>query len=368
MGPLSGFTVGVTADRRASEQMQLLTGRGATCIHGPVIKTHPIGPQDELRAATEAVIAKPVDIVLLTTGIGVRGWLEAADALVLGESLRTVLESARLFARGPKATGAAVTAGLQVEWNAPNARSDELIEALSGESLEGRRVAVQLDGAAGAKLGDAVQAMGADVVPVPIYRWSLPDDLGPAERLIRAVCDGRVDAITFTTRPAVDNLMEIASELGRHDELLSALARDVFVLCVGPVCAAGAVDARIATVHQPERARLGSMIQYLANAFSDRAATVELAGVPVRCQGRRVQVGDGEPFMLTDRERGVLGALTERPGVVLSKRELLRRVWGGNESDEHVVEVTVGRLRQRLGPAGVGVETVVRRGYRVSSA
>jgi len=30
------------------------------------------------------------------------------------------------------------------------------------------------------------------------------------------------------------------------------------------------------------------------------------------------------------------------------------------------VEVTVARLRQRLGPAGTGVETVVRRGYRLS--
>jgi uroporphyrinogen-III synthase len=42
-------------------------------------------------------------------------------------------------------------------------------------------------------------------------------------------------------------------------------------------------------------------------------------------------------------------------------------VWGATESDEHVVEVTVARLRQRLGEAGTGVETVVRRGYRLSA-
>lgn len=367
MGPLSGFTVGVTADRRAAEQIQLLTRRGGECIHGPMIKTHPLGPEDALRTATEAVIADPPDFALLTTGIGVRGWLEAADSLMLGEELRAALASARLFARGPKATGAAVTAGLDVEWNAPNAQSREIVEALSKIPLEGCRVAIQLEGAPTAWLINAVEALGAEVIPVPIYRWSLPDDFNLAERLIRAICERRVDAVTFTARPAVENMMVIATELGRRDELLAAL-RDVFVLCVGPVCAAGAREAGIETVNVPHRARLGSMIQFLAATFADRVVTIELAGVPVRCQGRWVHVDDGDPICLTERERTLLEVLTERPGVVVSKPELLRRVWSGFESDEHVVEVTVGRLRRRLGPAGNGIETVVRRGYRLAVA
>ena len=52
-GPLEGYTIGVTADRRADEQMKLLAGRGAECLHGPVIKTHPVGSEDEMRAATQ---------------------------------------------------------------------------------------------------------------------------------------------------------------------------------------------------------------------------------------------------------------------------------------------------------------------------
>jgi len=40
-------------------------------------------------------------------------------------------------------------------------------------------------------------------------------------------------------------------------------------------------------------------------------------------------------------------------------------VWVG-ESDDHVVEVTIGRLRRRLGVAGALVGTVVRRGYRLT--
>ena len=76
--------------------------------------------------------------------------------------------------------------------------------------------------------------------------------------------------------------------------------------------------------------------------------------------------GDHDPITLTDRERSVLEMLARRPGAVVSKHTLLREVWTG-ETDEHVVEVTVGRLRRRLGPAGGHIETVMRRGYRLST-
>jgi len=61
----------------------------------------------------------------------------------------------------------------------------------------------------------------------------------------------------------------------------------------------------------------------------------------------------------------VLGILARRPGAVVSKKALLEEVWEG-ESDDHVVEVTVARLRHRLGAAGASIETVVRRGYRLA--
>ncbi len=70
-GPLAGYTVGVTADRRADEQIKLLAGRGAECLHGPVIKTHPLGSEEDLRTATEAVIVEPPALAVLTTGLGV---------------------------------------------------------------------------------------------------------------------------------------------------------------------------------------------------------------------------------------------------------------------------------------------------------
>ncbi|MFC7466686.1 transcriptional regulator [Actinomadura keratinilytica] len=64
---------------------------------------------------------------------------------------------------------------------------------------------------------------------------------------------------------------------------------------------------------------------------------------------------------------GVLRVLAERPGWVVSRRELLRRAWSGQEADEHAVEAAVTRLRRALGPHAGLVRTVPKRGYRLET-
>ena len=370
-GPLTGFTIGVTACRRADEQIELLERKGANVVHGPAIQTHPLIAEAELAEATRAVVADPPDYTLLSTGIGVRAWFEAAESLDLAEALLDALGRSTVIARGPKAHGAAVTNGLEVHWQAPNGWASEMVDHLASVGASGARVAVQLDGASGAPLAKAVGEIGAVPVAVPVYEWTMPSDTTPAERLVEAMVEGRVDGVTFTARPQVENLATIAERMGRLDELRHALAGPVVAVCVGPVCASGITDLGLPAPVQPERHRLGSMVLAVADTFRGLGREVTLAGIDVRIQGRAVMVppdvaGLTATVLLTDKERLVLDALAERPGVVWSKHDLLARVWDGAESDPHVVEVTVGRLRQRLGPAGVGIETVIRRGYRLT--
>lgn len=365
-GPLSGYTIGVTADRRSAEQMSLLAGRGAECLHGPTVRTHPLRPEQEIREATEQLLADPPRFTVATTGIGMRGWLEAADALVLGEELRLVLGQSRLMARGPKAQGAAITAGLEVEWNAPGATSGELIDHLVEIASPGDRIAVQVDGSADQRIVSELRTQGFDVVPVPIYRWTLPEDRTAAEVLVRAVIEGRVDALTFTARPAVENFVVVAEELGVLDEIREVLRTTVAVFCVGPVCAEGVRDHGLGEPIQPDRFRLGAMVMTITSTMEKRTIETRIGGHSISLQGRQVSVVGETPTLLSGRERQVLDLLMERPGPVVSKKLLLERVWGSSEN-AHVVEVTVGRLRKKLGPAGVGIETVVRRGYRVSA-
>ncbi|MGC7202936.1 uroporphyrinogen-III synthase, partial [Mycobacteroides abscessus subsp. abscessus] len=76
---LDGFTIGVTAARRSEELIALLERRGAAVVHAAAIRIIPLADDAELRDATELVIANPPDLTVATTGIGFRGWIEAAD-------------------------------------------------------------------------------------------------------------------------------------------------------------------------------------------------------------------------------------------------------------------------------------------------
>jgi uroporphyrinogen-III synthase len=366
LAPLAGFTVGVTADRRADEQAELLRRRGAEVVHGPVIRTLPLTDGAALAQATEAVIADPPDTLVALTGLGVRSWFEAADGRDRGDALRAALADATVLARGPKAAGALATVGLDASWRAANETSAE-VEAHLGADLSGRRVAVQRDGAAEPHLARALTAAGADVVDVPVYRWELPDDLAPATSLVTAIAERSLDAVTFTSAAAISNLFSIAAEAG-GDELVgsvrSALLGPVLPVCVGPVSAARLAAHGVDRPVHPARWRLGPMVRCLAEALAPRRRVVPLAGGDAIVQGTSVAVGT-EVVSLSRREAQLLTALADAGGAVVAKERLVRAVWEPG-TDPHVVEVTVARLRRRLGPAGGALQTVPRRGYRLA--
>ncbi|SFQ17450.1 uroporphyrinogen-III synthase [Amycolatopsis arida] len=261
MGELSGATIGVTAERRAEEFIDALRRHGATVRHAPTLRIVPLAGDERLRAATEEVLAAPVDLVAVTTGAGFRGWLTAAGGWGLGASLVDCLSAARLFVRGPKAMGAVRGHGLREEWSAPGESNAELFDRLRAEDLDGRRVVVQLHGTPLPEHTGALARRGARVLEVQPYRWQWPDDLGPARSLVSDVIAGGVDALAFTSAPAAANLLTLAREAGRFDEFVAALGR-VLCACVGPVTAAPLAEVGVRTV-QPERQRLGALVKLL---------------------------------------------------------------------------------------------------------
>ena len=74
---------------------------------------------------------------------------------------------------------------------------------------------------------------------------------------------------------------------------------------------------------------------------------------------------DGESIRLTRREFELLQYFVANRNRVLSRDRLLEQVWGYDRLVEtRSVDVHVGRLRGKLGPAGRQIETVVGLGYR----
>ena len=338
--------------------------RGGRVLRGPTIHTLPLGPDPRIRQATDEVVRTPPYALIANTGVGIRGWLALAESWGVIEALLASLTETRLLCRGPKAAGALTTAGLSAHWQADSERLDEVVTHLVEEGVAGRRIALQLDGNAHSTASDRLRAAGAEVIEIPVYRWTLPDDVAPALRLVDAACSGRLDAITFTAAPAFHNLFQLADSQGLSNDLRAALDGPVLAMCVGPVCRDAAIAHGVSAAEHPERARLGSMVQALTDRLTERCRVVDIADKRVVGQGSLVLVGDHR-VELRERERSVFEILARRPGVVIAKRALLAEVWGSPQQDAHVLEVTIGRLRKRLAPAGLNVEAVVRRGYRL---
>jgi uroporphyrinogen-III synthase len=213
---------------------------------------------------------------------------------------------------------------------------------------------------------ELLSSLGADVIVGSVLGSG--GDLAPAERLLAVASAGGLDAVTFTSVEAVDNFSHLATSQGRLVAVMDVVARGTMsVACSGPAAAERAraigFDCRIESPG-PEP---GPMLQALVADLTARSTTVRLRdGSELVLRGRAVVAPDGNVIRLTVREHAVLVALVRRAGAVVPKRTLLNEVWAG-ESDGHVVEVTIARLRRRLGPAGAAIETVLRRGYRLDA-
>ncbi|MET9681274.1 uroporphyrinogen-III synthase [Streptomyces coeruleorubidus] len=361
-GPLAGFTVGVTAARRADELGTLLQRRGAAVMHAPALRIVQLADDSELLGATKELIRQVPDIVVATTAIGFRGWVEAADGWGLGDDLLSRLGSARILARGPKVKGAVRAAGLTEEWSPSSESMAEVLDRLLEEGVDGRRIAIQLHGEPLPGFVEALREGGAEVVGVPVYRWMPPEDIAPVDRLLDATVSRGVDALTFTSAPAAASLLSRAEERGMLPEVLEALSHDVLPACVGPVTALPLQSRGIDTI-QPERFRLGPLVQLLCKELPGRARALPIAGHRVEIRGHAVLV-DGDLKPVPPAGMSLLRTLSRRPGWVVARAELLRALPGSGR-DEHAVETAMARLRTALGTPKL-IQTVVKRGYRLA--
>ncbi|MFB7632772.1 uroporphyrinogen-III synthase [Streptomyces sp. NPDC056149] len=364
--PLDGFTVAVTAARKAAELGALLERRGAEVVYAPALRTVPLADDAELRAVTRALVAGPPDAVVASTAVGFRGWLAAADDWGLGEALRGRLAGAELLARGPKVRGAIRAAGLTERWSPASESLAGVLDHLLAEGVAGRRIAVQLHGEPQPEFVGALRAAGADVVPVPVYRWLPPVDLGPLDGLLDAVLARGVDAVTFTSAPAVTSLLRRAAERGIRPGLLAALRRDVPAVCVGPVTAAPLAALDVPTL-EPERFRLGPLVQLLCRELPLRARPLAVAGRRLEVRARTAVV-DGAPRPVPPAGMALLRTLARRPGEAVPRADLLRALpgpAGGGRATEADLEAAVAHLRAALGESGL-IHPAPGGGYRLA--
>ncbi len=106
-----------------------------------------------------------------------------------------------------------------------------------------------------------------------------------------------------------------------------------------------------------------------SSAYSSGEKQNALTCGPIRLEeeSRRVSV-EGKETAITRKEFDLLCLLMKHPSVVLTRDRLMAEVWGTDfEGESRTVDVHIGTLRQKLGPAGSMIETVRGVGYRMEA-
>ncbi|HWS50521.1 MAG TPA: uroporphyrinogen-III synthase [Microbacterium sp.] len=361
---LAGCTIIVAADRRASDLATALERRGAEVRRAPALTIVPNADDAELLRRTERLLVSPPDIVVVTTGVGFRGWMDAAHEHGLDERLAQAFAGAQFIARGPKAHGAIQQAGFTADWVAESETSAEVGAYLRASRIAGKRIVVQHHGAGADGLDEQLAAEGADVVSITVYRWGPPPDPEVVRRSVIHAGSGEADAVLFTSAPGASSWLRAAEDAGVSESISRRASEGRLLLAaVGPITAGPLLEAGMRTT-VADRGRLGSLARcVIAHFGGGHAPALHTAAGRIEVRSGGVVV-DGSLIPLSRTAVGLLEALFSARGNVLSRSEL-GRVLPGAERNPHAVEVAVARLREALGDIDL-VRTVVKRGYRLA--
>lgn len=354
----------MTADRRATELAAALARHGAAVRHAPALSMVAHVDDADLLARTADLLADPPDLVVITTGIGLRGWIEAARAAGVAEALLGLLSRSHLIARGPKARGALQANGLQADWVVESETSAEIVDVLLSNGVQGRSVAVQHHGAGDDGLHRALTAGGARVRDLVVYKWGPPPDPDRVRASARWAATGEIDAAVFTSALAATAWLAAVDAEALAADLQGRLTEgEVVLACVGPVTAAPFVARGLPTL-QPERYRMGALVRAVIAHFDNQTQhPIRTRGADIVCRSGGL-LRDGTFVPLSPGPRAVLRALVSADGDFVTLDEVLR-VLPGDSGDRHAAEVAVASLQEALAEPNI-VDTAVTRGYRLN--
>lgn len=261
-------TIAIFESRLGERFAALLARQGARVLHAPALAELPeIDPQ-QIRTLVDELTRHPAKLAIFQTGVGTAALFHTTDSLGITDRLLALLERAVVVTRGPKPTG--VLRGRDVRIDAIAGEpftTEQVLEVVRDVPIAGEQVFVQRYGAINAELDRALEARGARVIEVPMYRWAMPADTQPLVRFIDALAQGEVDAAAFTNQEQVRNLFALATERGT-EELLRAGLNRILVASIGPVCSdvLRKFGVRIGIEASPPK--LGALIAALEQALS----------------------------------------------------------------------------------------------------
>jgi uroporphyrinogen-III synthase len=238
-GSFNGLRVLALESRRAREIAKLIENLGGVAIVAPSVREVPLDSNQEALAFARNLSAGEVDMVIFTTGVGVRALVSAIESVCSREDFARRLNDVVVVARGPKPTAALRELGVRVSLTVPepNTWRDLLVlldENKTSFPVEGRRVAIQEYGVTNPELSAGLVERGAVLTLVNVYQWALPEDVTPLQNAVDSVIRGDVHVLLVASSIQIRHLFEIAERMGKAATFHEALSR-VVITSIGPL-------------------------------------------------------------------------------------------------------------------------------------
>src|ERR1700687_3100666 len=169
---LAGLRVVPFESRRASEIAELIRRHGGEPLVAPSMREVPLDEQTALFEYVRRLDAAEIDVVVLMTGVGLRTLVDVVAQEWPRERVARALRQARLVARRPEPGAALRELGFQPDIVVPEPNTwREILTTIDAQlPVAGKRVAVQEYGVINRDLISGLEARGAEVVRVQIYR------------------------------------------------------------------------------------------------------------------------------------------------------------------------------------------------------
>jgi uroporphyrinogen-III synthase len=265
---LSGALVVCLESRRSREMAKLVEKQGGRALSAPSMKEVPLLEQRDALAFASVLERQECDALVLLTGVGAKMLFDVLRAELGANRALERLKALSIYCRGPKPLAVCRELGVTPAGVAPEPNtSNELLPLLRAANLQGKRVSVQEYGQSSPELLDALREQGAQVTSIPVYAWTLPDDLEPLELAVKAICNDEADAITFTSGQQLEHLVSIAGKLCLAQLLVQRLQENVVVASIGPVTSEGLARHGIRPDLTPEHPKMGQLVSELAGAW-----------------------------------------------------------------------------------------------------
>jgi uroporphyrinogen decarboxylase len=268
-----GMVVVSFESRRAKEMAALISKFHGNPLVAPSMREVRLEDNPAAFEFVERLLKRQLDGVIFMTGVGARTLIEVLETRYSRDEMVEALSKVTVVARGPKAAKVLQDLRVPVTISIPEPNTwreilEELDESPRGFTLDGSRVAVQEYGISNKALLRELAERGAEVLRVPVYRWTLPEDISPLRQAINAVIDGRARVALFTTATQVYHLVQVASQDGLKGKLLEVLQRCV-VCSVGPTCSEALLANGIRVDLEPLHSKMGELVHEAAKRASD---------------------------------------------------------------------------------------------------